>query len=195
MSRFTRFVGPRALILVATLGLPSLGWSQDAWIRKEADLLAEPNTNANIVTHLLPENSAKILRRKGIWLEIRVDRIVGWVKLSAVRFGKSAKFKTSLANLRTGREGSDNNVAATGVRGLEAETLSLAEADYDAFARFIEIDRNADLIKEFRKIKASRVIDNVAFSIASQPKVPRSAKSPTHQKLRSKLSTEIDDDF
>ena len=181
--------------MVATLGLPSLGWSQDAWIRKEADLLAEPNTNANIVTHLLPENSAKILRRKGIWLEIRVDRIVGWVKLSVVRFGKNANFKTSLTNLRTGREGSDNNVAATGVRGLEAETLSLAEADYDAFARFRQIDHNTDLIKELGNIKESRVVADVEFNMAAQPEETMSVKSSAKQKFESKPSIEVDDDF
>ena len=195
MNKYSPYARAKALLIAAIFMLPLTAWGQVSWVRKETVLLAEPKASAAALGPLSPETRAIIQRRKGLWLEVRVGEELGWVKLSAVRFDESTNFKTSLTNLRTGREGSGNNVAATGVRGLEAETLSLAEADYAAFARLIQIDRETDLIEELGKIKTSRVIDNVSFNIASQPEVSKSAESPVAHKLRSKLSTEVEDDF
>ena len=102
--------------------------------------------------------------------QIQANGENGWVKLSSLRFGDSGNYRTSLSDLKTGREGAGNNVAATGARGLEAETLALAKADYKGFSQFKNIAQNTALLIELRKIKTTRDISAISFKLGAANK-------------------------
>lgn len=112
-----------------------------------------------------------------------------------MRFDNKSNFKSSLTELKTGREGSKNNVVATGVRGLEAENLELAKHDYEAFKKFAVIGINTELEQELNKLKKPRLIEDIAFHFSSRPgnREPSKKKRPT--KPKSSQSIDIDDDF
>lgn len=179
------------LILIS----PTPSYSQDAWTRNDTNLLDKPMKNADVVARLFAKKSAKILRRNGFWVEVQVDGNAGWLKLSALRFQKDTNFKGSLTRLRSGREGIENNVAATGVRGLEAKTIELADPDYKAFSKLLLVNLSIELKKELHDIKEPRVVGDIVFKQSPKPVNPKSDRRP--QKLKSKPSRalEVDDDF
>jgi len=168
---------------------------QTSTIRKEVNLFAEPSNQSSVITRLLPQFSVSVQKRKGIWLEVKAAENIGWVKLTAVRFDNNAEFKTSLVDLKTGREGSGNNVAVTGVRGLDAETLVLATPDYSAFKKFKLIEHSETVIQEFGLIKQRRLVADVAFKLQLDSTQEVSIGKPEKTKLKSKLSSGLDDDF
>ena len=169
--------------------------SEAAWIKKETNLLSEAKTSATVQGLLSPETKATVITRKGIWVQIQANGENGWVKLSSLRFGDSGNYRTSLSDLKTGREGAGNNVAATGARGLEAETLALAKADYKGFSQFKDISQDTALLIELRKIKKTREISAISLKPGTENEstVYKTGDRQTTKKL--KRRTEIDDEF
>ena len=189
------YVNLRLLLSLSIFVLPVAAWAQTAWVKKETDLLSEAKTSATVRSVLAAKTEAIVAKRKGIWLQIRADGETGWVKLSALRFGESGNYRTSLSELKTGRQGAGNSVAATGVRGLEADTIALAEADYDAFNEFIGIKKDLALLNELEDIKGSREVAAVEFDPAPPPKEPVPRIRAAGENSGSKRSREIDDEF
>ena len=78
----------------------------------------------------------EILKRKGGWFNVMVGEQTGWVRMSKIRKGEAAAGPDSGAEasgvlqLASGRAGTGNVVAATGVRGLNEEELK--EAQFNA---------------------------------------------------------------
>ena len=96
-------------------------------------VMSEPFKDAREVTSLKEGDSVAILKRKGGWLQVSGKGKTGWVRMLYIRRGAAGE-KTSVATeasgvlgLATGRAGSGNVVAATGVRGLDEEELREAE--------------------------------------------------------------------
>ena len=195
MKKSNRFVKARLSALLALSLLSVSAWSQLAWIKKETALLSEPKTTGTARNVLGPKTKATVLTRKGIWVQIQANGENGWVKLSSLRFGDSGNYRTSLSELKTGREGAGNNVAATGARGLEAETLSLAKANYEGFSQFKDISQDTALLIELRKIKMTRDISTISFNprAVNESTVFEAGNKQTTKKP--KRRTEIDDEF
>ena len=195
MKKSNRSVKARLSALLALSLLSVSAWSQLAWIKKETDLLSEAKTSATVQALLSPKTKATVLTRKGIWVQIQANGENGWVKLSSLRFGDSGNYRTSLSDLKTGREGAGNNVAATGARGLEAETLALAKADYEGFSQFKDISQDTALLIELRQIKMTRDISAISFNprAVNESTVFEAGNKQTTKKP--KRRTEIDDEF
>ena len=183
------------ILLVVSWSLAQPVLATEASLRNDTDLLAEGKAGTPSITKLLRGTPVTVIKRKGIWFEIQVNEFVGWIKLSSMRFDNKSNFKSSLTELKTGREGSKNNVVATGVRGLEAENLELAKHDYEAFKKFTVIGINTELEQELDKLKKPRLIEDIAFHFSSRPgnREPSKKKRPT--KPKSSQSIDIDDDF
>ncbi len=195
MKKSNRSVKARLSALLALSLLSVSAWSQLAWIKKETNLLSEAKTSATVQALLSPKTKATVLTRKGIWVQIQANGENGWVKLSSLRFGDSGNYRTSLSDLKTGREGAGNNVAATGARGLEAETLALAKADYEGFSQFKDISQDTALLIELRQIKMTRDISAISFNprAVNESTVFEAGNKQTTKKP--KRRTEIDDEF
>lgn len=100
---------------------------------RSCEVMSEPFKDARTVTSLKEGDTLDILKRKGGWLQVSAKGKTGWVRMLYVRRGESGE-KTSamkeasgVLGLATGRAGSGNVVAATGVRGLDEEELKEAE--------------------------------------------------------------------
>ena len=195
MKKSKRSVKARLSALLALSLLSVSAWSQLAWIKKETALLSEPKTTGTARNVLGPKTKATVLIRKGIWVQIQANGENGWVKLSSLRFGDSGNYRTSLSDLKTGREGAGNNVAATGARGLEAETLALAKADYKGFSQFKDISQDTALLIELRKIKKTREISAISLKPGTENESTVYKTGDRQTTKKPKRRTEIDDEF
>ena len=106
-----------------------------ASVRTEVTLLAEPTQRSVAVATVPKHGQIKIMSRKGLWSEVCYADACGWLRITAIsRDSGAATTKTSLAALKTGREGAGNAVSSTGVRGLDAEAIKVDQPDHQALA-------------------------------------------------------------
>ena len=181
------------LIVCWSLAQPVL--AKEASLRSDTDLLAAGESGAAVVTTLSRGAAVSVVKRKGIWFEVQVNDSLGWIKLSSIRFEKKSNFKSSLTELKTGREGSKNNVVATGARGLGAETLKLAKHDYEAYKTFIAIGINTEFEQELNDLKKPRPIKNNGFKILPKNENPKTRVQKKPSKSKSSRIIDVDDDF
>ena len=106
-----------------------------ASVRTEVTLLAEPTQRSVAVATVPKHGQIKIMSRKGLWSEVCHADACGWLRITAIsRDSDAATTKTSLAALKTGREGAGNAVSSTGVRGLDTEAIKVDQPDHEALA-------------------------------------------------------------
>jgi len=84
----------------------------------------------------LPANSAlTVFERQGGWMRVRAAGQDGWVRMLNVRTGAATvpagTDPKSVAALATGRAGTGNIVATSGIRGLNEEQLRTAQGDLE----------------------------------------------------------------
>lgn len=122
------------LIALLILFSPLQGRASDPGVVvRSCEVMSEPFKDARAVIALKEGDALDILKRKGGWLQVSAKGKTGWVRMLYVRRGTSAqkasavKEASGVLGLATGRAGSGNVVAATGVRGLDEEDLKEAE--------------------------------------------------------------------
>jgi len=117
--------------LLLCMVLPVL--AEPGHVIRSCDLMDEPYRDANVLTSLDEGAAIEILKRKGGWLNISVGEQAGWVRMSKIRKGEAAAAPDSgteasgVLELASGRAGTGNVVATTGVRGLSEEELKGAQ--------------------------------------------------------------------
>ncbi|MEO6202047.1 MAG: SH3 domain-containing protein [Nitrospirales bacterium] len=122
------------LAIVLIWVFPGEGKASDPGVAvRSCQVMSEPFKDAQEVTSLKEGDTVEILRRKGGWLQVSGRGKTGWVRMVYIRRGASgenvsaATEASGLLGLATGRAGSGNVVAATGVRGLNEEELKEAK--------------------------------------------------------------------
>jgi predicted PhzF superfamily epimerase YddE/YHI9 len=122
------------LLVLAGIVYPHESRASDPGVAVRAcQVMSEPFQDARLVTSLKEGDTVKILKRKGGWLNISTQGKTGWVRMLFIRRGEAGaqasaiKEATGVLGLATGRAGSGNVVASTGVRGLDEEDLKQAE--------------------------------------------------------------------
>jgi len=91
---------------------------------KDAPLLAKPFADAATVAPLRSGNSVEILGRQGGWMQVKSGVKTGWVRTIQVRTDASdGSGLKGAKQVATGRAGSGNIVATSGIRGLSEEEL------------------------------------------------------------------------
>src|SRR6056300_714373 len=105
---------------------PSLMAQESAFVRRDTNLHTEPRASSNMVLILKANSEVLLNGRKGLWADVSIEGTRGWTKVTALAFSQQTASMTTLSNLATGRSGAGNGVAVTGVRGLDAEELTLA---------------------------------------------------------------------
>jgi hypothetical protein len=130
------------LIAVLVVGSPMEGRASDPGVAvRSCEVMSEPFRDARTVASLKEGDALDILTRKGGWLQVSAKGKTGWVRMLYVRRGASGekasavKEASGVLGLATGRAGSGNVVAATGVRGLDEEELKEAEFNKKEFQK------------------------------------------------------------
>jgi len=131
--------------------LPLHAFSQDvAIVKKTVNLLESSNSSAATVLSLSNDTQVEVMGRKGLWTNVKFGDTTGWVKVTSLKFTQTKQTATSLGDLTTGRSGAGNGVAVTGVRGLDAEEISLAEPSLSELEKFLAIRGSTELFNSFQ---------------------------------------------
>ena len=119
-------------ILQLLLLLPAISLAAEKGTALKADTLrAQPYSDAKTAGSLTRGENVEILSKQGAWLKIKTSKNTGWVRLLSVKRGaggtSAAGQATGALSVATGRAGTGQVVATTGVRGLSAEELKSAK--------------------------------------------------------------------
>jgi len=121
--------------LLAGLALTAATFAESGSTIKDTPLKDKPFVDARTLADLPARTNLEIVERKGSWMHIMVLGKQGWVRMLNVRAGQArAAGKTSVQDvtaLATGRSGSGNIVATSGIRGLSEEELKSAKSNPD----------------------------------------------------------------
>ncbi len=97
---------------------------------KRDNLMAEPFRDAKTMGSLAKGDSVEILNKQGGWFQVKTAKGSGWVRMLSVRRGEARKGSvdaSGILGLASGRAGTGQVVATTGIRGLSEEELKAAK--------------------------------------------------------------------
>jgi len=97
---------------------------------KADDLRAEPFRDAKAVGSLTAGDRVEILKKQGGWFQVKSAKGSGWVRMLSIRRGESRKGggdAAGILGLASGRAGTGQVVATTGIRSLSEEELKAAK--------------------------------------------------------------------
>lgn len=117
-------------LLTAALLLPVTTMATEMGTALKADSVrAEPYADAKTTGNFARGDKLEILTKQGAWLKVKTARTTGWVRLLSVKRGNLAKSNgaAGVLGLASGRAGTGQVVATTGVRGLGEEDLKAAK--------------------------------------------------------------------
>lgn len=116
-------------LLAALLLLPGLALAAESGTALKNDILRkEPYADAKSSGNLKRNDKLEILAKKGAWLQVKTRQSTGWVRLLSVKRGsRTSSEAAGVLGLATGRAGTGQVVATTGVRGLGEEDLKSAK--------------------------------------------------------------------
>ena len=122
-------------VLMTTLLLSAPSIASDATLRRDASLSSSPEPDASVVADLAAGALVSVKQRKGLWAEACTDQLCGWIRVTTLAMARAgSNTSSSLAGLKSGREGAGNAVSSSGVRGLDATSIELSKPDYNALA-------------------------------------------------------------
>jgi hypothetical protein len=116
-------------LLLALLLLPIISMATEMGTAlKDDSIRAEPYADAKMTGKFTRGDKLEILSKQGAWLKIKTSSNTGWVRLLSVKRTTSSSGNASgVLNVASGRAGTGQVVAATGVRGLSEEELKGAK--------------------------------------------------------------------
>lgn len=122
----------KSTLLLAALLLPGLTLAAEMGTALKADSIrTEPYADAKTTGNVSRGDKLEILTKQGAWLKVKTSKTSGWVRLLSVKRGTGtaggANQAEGVLNMATGRAGTGQVVATTGVRGLSEEELKGAK--------------------------------------------------------------------
>jgi len=117
-------------LLTVALLFPTIVLAAEMGTALKADSVrAEPYADAKTTGSFARGDKLEILSKQGAWLKVKTSKTTGWVRLLSVKRGDLAKSNDSagVLDLASGRAGTGQVVATTGVRGLSEEDLKAAK--------------------------------------------------------------------
>lgn len=118
------------LLLLVALLLPGVSIASEIGSALKADIIrAEPYSDAKKTGDFARGDKLEIISKKGAWLKVKTTKDSGWVRLLSVKRGasKGGNAASDILKLASGRAGTGQVVATTGVRGLNEEELKAAK--------------------------------------------------------------------
>jgi hypothetical protein len=124
------------MIMLGGLLWPCAALAEPATMSRADRLLEKPFSDARVLGSLTGGQALDVVRRDGAWYQVKAAGKLGWVRMLNVRrtAGAAVASSGSLAQVATGRAGTGQIVATTGVRGLGEETLRAAPFNEAAVA-------------------------------------------------------------
>jgi uncharacterized protein YgiM (DUF1202 family) len=140
-------------LLLALLS-SAISFAADLGTTLKADSLrAEPFADAKTTGSFNRGDKVEILTKKGAWIKVKTTKSTGWVRLLSVKRGTSSSGGSSnvagVLDVASGRAGTGQVVATTGVRGLSAEELKSAKFDEAQVKQLESYTLNATQGQEF----------------------------------------------
>jgi hypothetical protein len=121
--------GVGVLLVTLLLPLSTAGAADPGTALKADELKAEPFRDAKTLGSLASGEKVEILDRQGGWFHVSSAKGRGWVRMLSIRRGdprKGAGDAAGVFGLASGRAGTGQVVATTGIRGLSEEQLKAA---------------------------------------------------------------------
>ncbi|MEZ0232410.1 MAG: SH3 domain-containing protein [Methylophilaceae bacterium] len=118
-----------ALVLFAFL-IPCISIGAEMGTALKADTLRkEPYADAKTSGSFARGDKVEVITKQGAWLKVKAAKSTGWVRLLSVKRGSTATANQTagILSVASGRAGTGQVVATTGVRGLTEEELKDAK--------------------------------------------------------------------
>lgn len=117
-----------ALWLLAAL---AAGAAETGTVLRPTELRAKPFADAAKIADLPASAAVEIVSRQGAWMQVKAAGQQGWVKLLAVRTGGGSSGSGNASGVLSAvslfKTGSSGTTVATGVKGLDEESLRNAQ--------------------------------------------------------------------
>lgn len=124
----SRILGALVTAILLAAGIAAA--DETGTLLKKDGLMAEPFRDAKMVGSLSAGDKVEILTQQGGWFQVKSAKGTGWVRMLSVRRGEARKGSgdaQGLLGLASGRSGTGQVVATTGIRGLSEEDLKAAK--------------------------------------------------------------------
>lgn len=119
---------PAQFAALLLLAFSSASFAETGSAIKDDQLRAEPFTDAKTLANIKRGETLTILKKQGVWLQVKNAKSTGWVKLLSVKRASTGTTtaSSSVLNQSSGRSGTGQIVSTTGIRGLNEEELKAA---------------------------------------------------------------------
>lgn len=165
------------ITLLAAL-LPTAALATESGTALKADSLrAEPYADAKTTGTLVRGDKLQIISKQGAWLKVQTAKNTGWVRLLSVKRGAtsgSSNSASDVLNLASGRAGTGQVVATTGVRGLSEEDLKSAKFNEAEVKALESYTQSADQGQQFA---AAGKLKAIKFAYLPAPASAQSSNS------------------
>ncbi|MDZ4098004.1 MAG: SH3 domain-containing protein [Methylophilaceae bacterium] len=150
------------LLLQAFIIIPTASAAEAGTALKADSMRAQPFTDAKIVGSFTKYEKLQILNRQGAWLQVKTGKATGWVRLLSVRRGTTttASQTSGALSVASGRAGTGQVVATTGVRGLSEQELKSAKFNEGEISKMESLTLKANEGQVFaasRGLKATKL--------------------------------------
>lgn len=136
---------------------------------KNDTLRFEPYADAKAVGTFTRGESVQILKKKGAWLQVKAKKGTGWVRLLSVKRGVASGSGNQVSGAlaaASGRAGTGQVVATTGIRGLTADELKAAKFNE---AEIKAMENNSVTPAQAQKFASAGSLKVLAFSNLTAP--------------------------
>ena len=165
----------KKLILISALALPCVlpyaVFGADLGTALKTDSLrAEPFADAKTAGNINRGDALEIITKQGAWLKVKNKKSTGWVRILSVKRGAASSASSSASdvlNMASGRAGTGNVVATTGVRGLSSEDLKSAKFN-ESEVKLMESQTQTSA--QAREFAANGRLKSVSMSYLPAPK-------------------------
>lgn len=158
------------ILLLLMLGISSLAAAGESGTALKDDTLRkEPFSDAAVAGNVSRNDKVEILERKGAWIKIKSQKSSGWVRMLSIRRGETGKAGGSgVLGLASGRSGTGQVVATTGIRGLNEEELKAAKFNESEINLMESNTISADTAQQFAAAAGlqSRKLDELPAQVA-----------------------------
>lgn len=144
---------------------------------KDDQLRAEPFTDAKTTAAVKRGETLTILKKQGVWLQVKNTKSTGWVKLLSVKRAGTSSTTASSSVLKqsSGRGGTGQIVSTTGIRGLSEDELKAAKFNETEIVSMESYTVSAKDAEQFAKAGQLKKVALAEITPAKSQKTANSA--------------------
>jgi uncharacterized protein YgiM (DUF1202 family) len=137
--------------------------AETATALKATEIKAGPYRDAKTIGSLAKGDKVEILARQGGWYQVKSSKGQGWTRMLNIRRGEARTRRLDtgeLVGLASGRAGTGQVVATTGIRGLNEEELKKAKYNESEIEKVESFATTSDKARKFAaagKLKAQKL--------------------------------------